>query len=435
MSALTMHWRYLCAVLRHKRFVWREGRKLGLSLWRCFVHDWQKFLPIEWLPYANAFYGSGGGKTGKPQGDPDFDRAWLHHQHLGPHHWQYWLVIDCAKLDLSLWPEDFTPRICSCIYDLATGHDGGMMPRRTLIFVRDTDLLVEDSGTIHCLDCGKPVNREALFGMTMPDKYRREMLADWRGANRACPPADRLSRLLRAASAELARLFGPLLARLRRVLASAQRRRPPARPRRAPGAARAGGPARPHGGRAGPLSSSAGGGAATPPPAPLPRLLRAVIRAAAGLVTPAEADKQAAWDEARSWVDPRGHRLSARLWRNGLHLRARIDRQLAASVRAGHSPQEAFGRIAALLIGTPDAPGPGALRRLIVTEATRAYGRQVIVQAGRTGGLVRWVIFTAHALTDQCGRNARANPLGVGPGIYDGRERAEIPITHFAVAA
>jgi hypothetical protein len=185
MSALTMHWRYLCAVLRHKRFVWREGCKLGLSLWRCFVHDWQKFLPIEWLPYANAFYGSGGGKTGKPQGDPDFDRAWLHHQHLGPHHWQYWLVIDCAKLDLSLWPEDFTPRICSCIYDLATGHDGGMMPRRTLIFVRDTDLLVEDSGTIHCLDCGKPVNREALFGMTMPDKYRREMLADWRGANRA----------------------------------------------------------------------------------------------------------------------------------------------------------------------------------------------------------------------------------------------------------
>lgn len=117
-----MHWKYLKSVLRHKRFVYEEGRKLGLSVWRCLIHDWQKFLPVEWLPYARAFYGPKNQATGKPDGRPDFDHAWLHHQKFGPHHWQYWV-------------------------------------------------LMEDSGKVHCLP--------------MPDVYRRELLADWRGANRA----------------------------------------------------------------------------------------------------------------------------------------------------------------------------------------------------------------------------------------------------------
>lgn len=120
--SIKTHWLYLKAVLRHKRFVYEEGRKLGLPVWRCLIHDWQKFTPTEWFPYANAFYGSGGGKTGKPQGDDAFDRAWLHHQKFGPHHWQFWYMM-------------------------------------------------EDSGKTYCLP--------------MPDKYLREMVADWRGANRA----------------------------------------------------------------------------------------------------------------------------------------------------------------------------------------------------------------------------------------------------------
>lgn len=116
-----MHWRYLRAVLRHKWFVLLAG--LGkVPLWRLIIHDWSKFTPAEWGPYANAFYGSGGGKTGKPQGDTAFDRAWLHHQKFNAHHWQYWY-------------------------------------------------LMEDSGKRYCLP--------------MPSPYREEMVADWRGANRA----------------------------------------------------------------------------------------------------------------------------------------------------------------------------------------------------------------------------------------------------------
>jgi len=53
---------------------------------------------------------------------PEFAAAWNHHQKRNPHHWQYWMLT---------W----------------------------------------DRGETECLP--------------MPDKYRREMLADWRGAGRA----------------------------------------------------------------------------------------------------------------------------------------------------------------------------------------------------------------------------------------------------------
>lgn len=122
LAILSMHWRYLCAVLRHKRFVFGEGRKLGLGIWQLLIHDWSKFTPRMWGPYARAFYGPKNQKTGKPDGRPDFDAAWLWHQRVELHHWQYYI-------------------------------------------------LHEDSGKVHCLP--------------MPHRYRLEMLADWRGANRA----------------------------------------------------------------------------------------------------------------------------------------------------------------------------------------------------------------------------------------------------------
>lgn len=195
-----VHFKYLRAVLRHKWFVLLAG--LGhVGLWQLIKHDWSKFTPSEWFGYARHFYGGdyptehwcntigvpfvGANPLTKERVAAEFDRAWLHHQQANPHHWQYWLVIDSARLDLSLWPEDYTPRICRCIHDRVTGHDGGMMPREKQVLVRSTDLLVEDSGKIVCLRCRKSINREALVALPMPEKYRREMLADWRGAGRA----------------------------------------------------------------------------------------------------------------------------------------------------------------------------------------------------------------------------------------------------------
>ena len=140
------YWRYLKYVFRHKLFVFQEGIKLGVPLWQLVIHDWSKFLPDEFLPYAEWFYGCQGKSwytapdtlesepclpdTGyqiipnraKVDRKTDFDRAWLKHQHRNPHHWQHWI-------------------------------------------------LQEDSGKIEILE--------------MPRRYQLEMLADWRGAGRA----------------------------------------------------------------------------------------------------------------------------------------------------------------------------------------------------------------------------------------------------------
>jgi hypothetical protein len=140
------HAKYLRYLLRHKWYVLRAGLKTGAPLWRLIVHDASKFRPREWRPYVRKFYtqpqpgervsgvadnaGFSGVvlKTrqshhpfsGKPlpgkvdclirpddgghtwwawhnevdreEVDAGFDRAWLHHQHANPHHWQHWVL-------------------------------------------------------------------------------------------------------------------------------------------------------------------------------------------------------------------------------------------------------------------------------------------------------------------------------------------------------
>jgi hypothetical protein len=115
---------YFNYVFRHKYFVFVECLKYGL-IWQGIIHDWSKFLPGEFIPYANYFYS---GDTRKDrfytpsQGTDAFNRAWLKHQHRNPHHWQHWV-------------------------------------------------LQEDDGN--------------KFALEMPVKYAKEMVCDWRGAGRA----------------------------------------------------------------------------------------------------------------------------------------------------------------------------------------------------------------------------------------------------------
>lgn len=130
---------YLRYVLRHKRFVFEEGRRLGVPLWNLVWHDWTKFLPSEWTPYVDYFYrkyryASWGDvpfacpnrlalREGvKTERDAAFDRAWNLHQKRNRHHWQ-------------------------------------------------AHILHRDDGTVEALP--------------MPDVDMREMVADWAGAGRA----------------------------------------------------------------------------------------------------------------------------------------------------------------------------------------------------------------------------------------------------------
>jgi hypothetical protein len=130
------HLKYLSYVIRHKWFVFLACCRYGIPL-AGIVHDWSKCLPSEWRPYAENFYGSRKsvealdaiGEFGCAELAPfgyfvgdRFQVAWNHHQKRNPHHWQYWLIT---------------------------------------------------------MDSGE------TFPLPMPDRYRREMLADWIGAGRA----------------------------------------------------------------------------------------------------------------------------------------------------------------------------------------------------------------------------------------------------------
>lgn len=130
--------KYLHYVLRHKWFVFVAGLKTKAPLWNLIIHDWSKFLPDEFIPYAQYFYnkekqategldaiGLYGLAELAPYGfyiKDKFNFAWLYHQRRNKHHWQYWYL----KQD------------------------------------NDPD-----------------------FPLPMPDKYMREMVADWAGAGRA----------------------------------------------------------------------------------------------------------------------------------------------------------------------------------------------------------------------------------------------------------
>jgi hypothetical protein len=128
------HFRYARYLFLHKLYVWQAGVLLGVPRWRLLVHDWQKFLPAEWGPYAEKFFGPQDdiGKhyqevaKRRTLRDYYFTYAWNHHLKFGPHHWQYWVL-----------PKQIT-----------VGHV-----------------------KVECLE--------------IPSKYVREMVADWSGARKA----------------------------------------------------------------------------------------------------------------------------------------------------------------------------------------------------------------------------------------------------------
>lgn len=107
------HLKYLRYVALHKWFVFvaccqlAVKHRVPLLILRGIIHDWSKFLPCEWFPYVEFFYGFKPTPEDRRRAmavlghDPypqiyqlrgKFDRAWLHHQHWNQHHWQHWIL-------------------------------------------------------------------------------------------------------------------------------------------------------------------------------------------------------------------------------------------------------------------------------------------------------------------------------------------------------
>lgn len=80
---MNRHIKYLKYAILHKWIVFKECAKRG-QLWRGLVHDLSKFLPCEYFPYVDHFYGVNNQSA--------FDHAWNRHQKSNKHHWQYWVL-------------------------------------------------------------------------------------------------------------------------------------------------------------------------------------------------------------------------------------------------------------------------------------------------------------------------------------------------------
>lgn len=79
--------KYLDSLEAHVTYVREAGEQLGVDPRQLREHDNSKFSIEEFPYYVRNFHGD--------KGDPDgFARAWLHHIHNNPHHWQHWIFPD-----------------------------------------------------------------------------------------------------------------------------------------------------------------------------------------------------------------------------------------------------------------------------------------------------------------------------------------------------
>lgn len=189
---------YLWYVIRHKWFVFIECCKLGIPL-AGITHDLSKLLPDEFIPYARYFYGPKVATNSKvfdyernefvtkmePPAEVKeaFDKAWNHHQKRNPHHWQYWLLS----------PDNPRPNfgLCSHGEPQIYGHD-------VTHFATGIHVLYVPPQHVSAPGSREAIMERALIAdfnntpipLDIPLRYRKEMVADWRGAGRALGKPD-----------------------------------------------------------------------------------------------------------------------------------------------------------------------------------------------------------------------------------------------------
>jgi hypothetical protein len=91
---------YFFLTLKHKYFVFIAGLKFKVPILRLILHDMSKLTLNEYSHYQKQFFG----KKDDPEG---FMCAWLHHQNVNEHHWEYW--IPRSGHNLGNDPSNFKP--------------------------------------------------------------------------------------------------------------------------------------------------------------------------------------------------------------------------------------------------------------------------------------------------------------------------------------
>jgi len=78
---------HLISLINHITYVRQAGLEIGVNPRQLAEHDISKFSLEEFPHYARQYAGD--------RGNPDgYARAWLHHIHHNPHHWQHWIFPD-----------------------------------------------------------------------------------------------------------------------------------------------------------------------------------------------------------------------------------------------------------------------------------------------------------------------------------------------------
>ena len=129
------------------------------------------------------------------------------------------------------------------------------------------------------------------------------------------------------------------------------------------------------------------------------------------------------YEAAHTWVDPRGYRLSDRIWQASIETRKKVDALLADAIRSGRDVRQVARELEQFLlpsragVRTNKPYGRSAsydAMRLIRSELSRAHA-QVTVAASMANPFVDgvdWHLSAAHPKVDMCDRIATVGMSG-----------------------
>lgn len=147
------------------------------------------------MPYANFFYGNypsikevhGDWRNWisffKEDAEAAFKVAWLHHQNRNKHHWQYWLLVNDSS------SKEFVIQEPGCGYQLYLSRNNRHLAMFDKSILWKEDIVIPETGMndnayLYAKEIRDRLNKSPVV-IKMPDKYVKEMLADWIGAGMA----------------------------------------------------------------------------------------------------------------------------------------------------------------------------------------------------------------------------------------------------------
>lgn len=102
--------KHLCKVLIHKFWVMYYCCKYGI-IWQGITHDISKFSFTEFLE-SYKYYVGNSSPINEAFKDKGYSKAWIHHFHKNPHHFEYWVYITDNKVIPLKMPNKYVLELC-----------------------------------------------------------------------------------------------------------------------------------------------------------------------------------------------------------------------------------------------------------------------------------------------------------------------------------